>query len=81
MGDRGPDQRVSDTDILKEIALSPDPIVTASELTEKLPYSRQRVNQILDGLVENGWIDEREVGARAVVYWLTEEGQNEIARS
>ncbi|QIO25380.1 MarR family winged helix-turn-helix transcriptional regulator [Haloarcula sp. JP-L23] len=81
MGDRGPDQRVSDDDILKEIALCPDPIVTASELAEKLPYSRQRVNQILDEFVENGWVDEREVGARAIVYWLTPEGQQEIAKS
>ena len=81
MGDRGPDQRVSNTDILKQIALCPDPIVTASELAEELSYSRQRVNQKLDEFVQEGWVAEREVGARAMVYWLTEDGKTEIAES
>lgn len=70
---------VDDAEILREVALAPDPIVTAPELAERLEMTRQGVNHRLDQLVEKGYLEEREVGSRAVVYWLTDEGRETVA--
>lgn len=71
--------RTGDDEILREIALAPDPFVTASELSERLSYTRQGINNRLNELVEKGLLKRREVGARAVVYWLTDEGKEMAA--
>jgi DNA-binding MarR family transcriptional regulator len=72
------DERRSDEEILREIALAPDPVVTAPELAERLDYSRQGVNNRLKTLVEDGYVRRKDVGARAAVYWLSERGRKEI---
>jgi len=63
MGKPGPDRRISDSDFLREIAVAPDPIVTANELTDRLDYSRAGVNNILDEMVEDGYISTSELGS------------------
>lgn len=81
MGEAGRKPTVGDDEILRMVALSPDPIVTAPELAEKLDMTRQGVNYRLSDLVERGFLESRSVGSHAVVYWLTEQGRKRIAQS
>lgn len=76
----GPPPRISDEEILKLVALSPDPIVTAGEIAEKVDMTQQAVNKRLGQLVEDGVLNSRKVGSAAKVYWITEDGRAEIAR-
>jgi len=78
MAKPGPDERVSEEDILREIALSPDPVVTAAEIAERTDYTRSNVNYRLSNLVESGDVKRKEVGARAVVYWITDAGRKRL---
>ena len=75
MGKRGRKPETSDSEILQAIRLHPDRAVTASEIAEKVGMTNAGVNKRLDKLAENGDIVRKEVGARAVVYWLTESGR------
>lgn len=67
---------VSDAQILKTMALHPDPVVTAGELADKLDMTNSGMNKRLDQLVDGGFVEAKQVGARAVIYWLTADGRN-----
>jgi predicted ArsR family transcriptional regulator len=70
---------VSDAEILRTIALLPDPVCTAPELAERLDMSRQGVNKRLKKLREKHLVGHKEVGAHAAVWWLTSEGRDDLA--
>lgn len=72
---------VSDDEILQEVALARGPVVTAPELADRLDMSGAGVNKRLDQLVEEGYLHERQVGANAIVYWLTDNGRVRVAES
>jgi len=76
----GPPQRVSDEEILRQVALSPDPIVTAGEITNYVDMTQAAVNKRLQQLVDNGHLESRKVGAAARVYWITDDGRKQINR-
>lgn len=69
----GRDREVSDEDILRAIALHPDPVVKAAEVAEQVGMTNQGVNNRLTQLVEEDRITRKDVGARAVIYWMTDE--------
>jgi len=71
----GRQKKVDDEDILVAIATSPDPVTTAPELAEKLDYSQDGVRRRLLELSDKGWVESRDVGARATIYWLTPAGR------
>ena len=75
----GRSKKATDVEILREIAVAPAPVVTASELAEVLPYSTDGVRLRLKELEEDGLVESREVGARAVVWWLTTDGKKQAA--
>lgn len=77
----GRPKRVTDEEILRKIALARGPVVTAPELSEKLDMGVSGINKRLDSLVEEELIHQREVGASAVVYWLSESGRDTLAQS
>ena len=79
MGGRKP--TISDEEILREIALSPDPVVTATEISNRIEMTRQGVNNRLDTLCEEGLVRKKSVGAKAVVYWLSEEGKQHATQA
>jgi len=81
MGKPGPEQRRSDTEVLREMLLVRGPAATASELAERLNYSRQNVSRILKRLEDEGLVDSKQAGARAKVWWPTQEGQRRAAQS
>lgn len=75
----GPEPKVSQAELLQEIRLLPDPVVTAKEITERVDLENATVNRKLDDLVESGYLKEKKVGASAVVYWMTEQGREKAS--
>lgn len=70
---------IPDVDYLRLFALSPDPVVTAGELTEELPVTNQAVNTRLKRMSRDGLVESKKVGASARVYWITQEGRDYLA--
>jgi predicted transcriptional regulator len=78
MAKPGRSRDVTDDEILKEIALTHGP-ATSGDVADGVDIGRQGVNKRLPDLVEEGLLHRKEVGANAVIYWLTEEGHNELS--
>lgn len=57
------------------MVLSPDPIVTAVEIAEKLDMSQQNAHQRLQNLEDGGAVRSKKVGSRARVWWVTDHGK------
>ena len=80
-GDGMDDKRVkiSDDDILRIFALSPDPVLSAPEISSELPVTNAAVNKRLKQLEEDEIITSKDVGSAARVYWLTDKGRSKLA--
>lgn len=74
----GRPKKQGDQQILRKIALSPDPVVTASELANQTDYTKDGVLGRLNELEKNGDVDSRKVGARAKIWWLTTQGRQKL---
>lgn len=81
MGGPGRKPVVSDDEILRSIALHPDPVVTASEVADAVDMTSQGINKRLTQLSESGLIVRKTVGSRAVIYWLSDAGRKQITES
>ena len=77
----GPKPEVDDIELLREVYLSPDPVVTAKEIAERTDYTRQAIRYRFQQFIENDLMNRREVGSKAVVYWLTEEGKRKVVEN
>lgn len=77
MGGRKP--TVPDKDIIREIATSPDPIVTAVELSDAIEMSQQGAYSRLESLEEKEFVRSKKVGSRARVWWMTDKGRQQLA--
>ena len=66
---------VSNEAILREFLLSSDPVQTTSELVEPLDMTRQGVHSRLQSLQEEGYLDSKEAGSKARVWWITDRGR------
>lgn len=75
----GRDKEVSDEEILHQIALHPDAVVTAKEVGELIGMTPQGTTKRLQELAKSEYLVRKKVGAHAVVYWITPEGK-EFAR-
>ena len=60
-------------DVLAAFAQSEDLVLTASEIAETLGISRRTALRKLETLEENGQVQRKDVGARAVVWWIAED--------
>jgi len=79
MDSMGRSKKLDDREILQAIALSPDPVVTAPELSEELDYSTDGIRNRLHDLEGEGKVKSREVGARATIWWITPEGRQSLS--
>lgn len=83
MGERGSDGRfgtkVTDADLIEAIERADGPVVTAAELADELPIGRRAVRERLMDLRDRGLVDRKDVGARAVVWWLVDTGGDDPA--
>jgi predicted transcriptional regulator len=71
---------VADTDILEALALSPDPVLVASEVAEEVDLTRQGVFNRLQELEEAGLVNSA-MKASARVWWITPEGKRQLSDS
>lgn len=74
----GRSKKQGDKVILRAMALSPDPVVTASELAERTDYTADGVRGRLEDLESAGDVESRNVGARAKIWWLTPSGRGKL---
>ena len=72
-------KKAGDEEILRAMALSPDPIATTAELAEIIDYSPDGIRNRLEDLEEKGLIESKDVGARATVWWITRAGRNQLS--
>lgn len=63
---------VSDEEILAEFGKNESPVSTVPDLAERLPLKRDAIRHRLKNLEEEGLVESRPVGARAVVWWRSE---------
>jgi predicted transcriptional regulator len=64
-------ETVTDQDILKVFDRADAPFLTAAELGEELDVSRQSANYRLKRMREDGRVERKQTGARAVAWWST----------
>lgn len=79
MSGPGRKRETTDNKILTEIALHPEPVITASELAERVGMTNAGINKRLQQLVDEDLVVRKEVGARAVIYWLSSDGEQRVA--
>lgn len=68
--------QVPEREFLAEVAMHPDPVVSAGELDDRLDVSRQAINSRLNRFEADGWVESKKVGSAARVWWLTPEGRD-----
>jgi len=73
----GRPQDVSDKELLEQVALVHGP-ATSGEISDGVSIGRKGVNKRLPDLVDKGYLFKKEVGANAIIYWLSEEGHKYI---
>lgn len=78
MPSRGPKEEVSNERILLEVFIHPDPAIFASEIEPELPITRQRINDRLDGLEDEGLVYSKHASGRRI-WWMTQEGREFVA--
>lgn len=64
-------EKVTEQDILKVFDAASDPFLTAGEVADRLPISRQAVHHRLEKLREDGRVDKKKTGARGAGWWAT----------
>jgi len=71
----GRQKRVNDDEILRQMVLHPDPVITSKELSKRIDYSQDGARRRLHDLRDDGYVKSRTVGSNAVVWWVTEAGK------
>lgn len=64
---------VSDEDLLAVFRESGKPVLTATQVADEVSIGRKAVLERLRALADEGVMERMEVGARAVVWWPSEE--------
>lgn len=69
--DDGPGRppEVTDEEFLEVFKTSDEPVLTASEVAERLPIERRGVLARLESLEERGFLRSKKVGSRSAVWW------------
>lgn len=60
---------VSDDQILDVFESAADPVLTSSEVAEKLEMGRRGILTRLESLEEQGYLRSKKVGGRSAVWW------------
>lgn len=70
----GRPRRVSDEELLRVIAESPDPVVTKNEVSSRVSIGPEACYKRLAELVDGGLLNIKDAGGTNV-YWLTDGGK------
>ena len=71
--------RLTDQEVLRLVTLHPEPVVSASDLCEKMDMTQRGANKRLQRLVDAGFLQKKEVGSSAMVFWITQDGKGELS--
>lgn len=80
MPTRGPEERVSKERLLLEVFVHPDPALFASEIEPEVPITRQRINERLDKLEDEGLVYSKHASGRRI-WWMTQSGREFVAEA
>jgi len=69
----GRPEKIDTSEILREFALSPDPVLTVPELVDMVDMSRQGIDNRLKKMQRDGYVTSKKPG-RDRIWWITEEG-------
>lgn len=69
MSDAQQGRKISEQDILKVFDEADEPFLTAGEIADQLPVSRQAINYRLDKMLEKDLVGKKKTGARSVGWW------------
>lgn len=70
---------VSVEDVMKAIALHPEPVVTARDINEDLGLEPDSARERLKSLAEDGYLEMKRPGGSALVFWPTDKGRDILA--
>lgn len=73
MGGRPPS--VEAVEVMRAIALHPEPVVTAADIHEMLDLTTDGARERMKKLVTNGYLESKKVGSSGLVFWMTDEGK------
>jgi len=76
----GPEPSDTDLELLRYVALRPEPFATASDIEPKTEVGYKQTRNRLDDLVEDGLLNVEMVGTTKV-YWLSDAGRERLAES
>lgn len=68
----GPNPTVTDEEIVSLFRETDDPVLSTAEVTDRISLKRRSVYDRLSALVENGRLNQKEIGGRNTVWWLVE---------
>lgn len=60
---------VTDDEILSTFEAADEPVLTASEIAERLPIERRGLLTRLDNLETRGFLRSKKTGGRSAVWW------------
>ena len=74
----GPEASDNDLDLLRYVALRPEPFATARDIEPKSNVGYKQTRNRLDDLVDDGLLKETMVGTTKV-YWLSDAGKEALS--
>ncbi len=77
MSGRNPE--VSVQEVMKAIAMHPEPVVTASDIHEEIGLSPDGARERLKSLADEGYVGIKRPGSSALVFWMTDKGRAALA--
>jgi len=79
MAGRNPE--VSPQEVMKAIAMHPEPVVTASDIHEQIGLSQDGARERLKALADDGYLGVKRPGSSALVFWMTDKGRETLAQA
>ena len=64
-------EKVTKQDILKVFDEADEPVLSATEIADVFDVARQTISRRLDDMEEEGLVEKKQIGARAVAWWAT----------
>lgn len=64
-------EKVTEQGILKVFDAADEPVLSASEIAEEFGVARQTITRRLKDMADEGLVESKQIGARAVAWWAT----------
>lgn len=67
---------VATQEVLRQVALHPEPVVTARDINAELGLKPDSARERLKSLAADGYLSIKKPGGSAMVFWMTDEGRD-----